>query len=566
MPRTVSSVRLLATAVVVAGLAACAGVPTSGSVHVGRPLPAAGGFDQPDLDHIIPSAPIAGQKPTSIVTGFLNALVDSAGNYGVARLYLAPGTPWRTATGTTLYDERSVVRRLDGRTVGVSLRRVGTIDLRGDFSVAPAVLHTHFTVVRSDGQWRISHLPTGILLSTSDAARTLQPATLYFLNHAQTRLVAEPVLVPPDEPGLATTLIHELIDGPSRTLAPAVTTAVPTGGELLGNVPIDSNGVAAVDLAISLQQVSASQLEQLSAQIVWTLRQLPGVTGVRLLVNGAPLTVTGVARVQSTGSWPQFDPAAPPTSRGALFTQDGRIAGVGATVPTSLTGRGLFAPSVSPDGATAAALSRVGGRTTLLVGPAAGTLQPRWTAASISAPSFDPQGDVVADVGIGVRSKLLEVPVEGPVHRVLVPSSLRRVAISAVAISRDGSRIAMVTGPPANQALAVGDLTTVHGVLSISSSTLVIPGRQDVEGVAWAGANEIVTTVRQSAHRREVVEAGVDGYQIHQLLQAGLPNDASEVAAAPDEPILAFAGGAVWSLSSSRWVSVRSGRDPSYAG
>jgi Lipoprotein LpqB beta-propeller domain/Sporulation and spore germination len=545
-------------------LASCAGVPRSGSVHVGRALPAIGG--QEPSARVIASPPVAGMTPARIVTGFLDALVDTNGNYEVARLYLAPQTVWHTPTETTLYDQRSSARSAGAHVLGVTLGRVGTIDLRGNFRVAPATLHVHFTMIRSEGQWRISHLPPGILLSTSDAARTLQPSTIYFFNRAQTRLVPEPVLLPPDEPGLATTLIHELIDGPNRSLAPAVVTSVPNGTALVGNVPIDSNGVASVDLQGSVQQESAGQLEQLSAQIVWTMRQLPGVTGVRLLVAGVPLSAAGVARVQPIGSWPQFDPATPPTSRGALFVEDGRVVGVGATVPASLAAHGLESPTISADGTTAAALRASGHRTTLLVGPAAGTLQPRWTAPSIVSPAFDALGDVVAVVGLGARSKLIEVPVEGPVRQVSIPAALRAQGISAVAISRDGSRIAMVVGPAARQALVVGSLTSVDGVLAIGSSSLVVSGGHDVYGVAWAGASELLTTVRQSTHRREVVETGVDGYQLEELPHTGLAPDPTQVAAAPGQPTLAVAGGAVWMLAGSRWGRVATGRDPSYAG
>jgi sporulation and spore germination protein/lipoprotein LpqB-like beta-propeller protein len=560
----VPSPRMLVVAGLVAVLAGCAGVPESGSVHVGRSLPGGSAVGANDI-RVDASPPFPGESPSQIVNGFFNALVDNDGGYAVAKSYLAPGVPWHTATSTTLYDNRSTVR-VSTHSVRVVLRRLGTVDSRGDYRVAPATLKEHFTVVRSVGQWRISHLPPGILLSTSDAQRTLQPATIYFFNRAETRLVPEPVLVPPDTPGLATTLIRELIAGPSRALAPGVLTAVPSGTGLLGTVPIDVNGVAEVDLNGSVQQVSPAQFERLSAQIVWTLRQLTAVTAVRLLVNGAPLSVPGIARVQQIGSWPQFDPATPPTARGALLSDHGRLIGLGRSVPVSLSVGPLIAPAVSADGTTVAALRPGRHRMTLMVGSALGTVRARLSGPWLSAPAFDPQGDVVVISGVGARSRLMEVPVTGAVRPVLVPRAVRRAGISAMTVSRDGSRIAMVVGPVGERQLLVGALTSAHGGLAVEGINLVIPGSSDVSGVAWAGGNEIVTTVRASKTSRVVLETGVDGYEPQTVDGLGAPADPTQVAAAPDQRMLVVADGAVWMLAGSRWQRVHAGQSASYAG
>lgn len=557
--------RWIAIAGVAAALGGCAGVPESGSVHVGRALPAGSGVEANEI-RVIASAPIPGMSPGRLVSGFLNALVDSDGNYAVARLYLAPGAVWHPVTGTTVYDGGPTVRVRGVHSVDVAVPRVGTIDPRGNFRVAPGTLHTRFTVVRSDGQWRISHLTAEILLSASDADRTFQTAMIYFFNRAQTRLVPEPVLVPPDAPGLATTLIRELVDGPNRSLAPAVANAVPPGTVLVGNVPIGSDGVAEVDLAGSVQQVSAAELERLSAQIVWTLRQVTSVTAVRLLINGAPLSVAGVATVQPIGSWPQFDPESPPTSHGALLSDGGRIVGLGTSVPTALAGKDLVAPVISADGTVVAALHRKRHRTTLVEGAAAGGLRARLSGASLTSPAFDPQGDVIVVSGVGARSRLVEVPPVGAARPVTVSASIRHEGISQVAISRDGSRIAMVVGPPGHQALAVGAVAVTHGAIAIDSIYLVIPGAADVSGVAWSGANAIATTVRESRNHRVVELTGADGYEPHAVGGASLPRDPTQVAASPGQRMLAVVGGAVWMLSEARWQQVSLGQDPSYAG
>jgi hypothetical protein len=290
------------------------------------------------------------------------------------------------------------------------------------------------------------------------------------------------------------------------------------------------------------------------------------VTAVRLLVNGAPLNIAGVAKVQPIRSWPQFDPEAPPTSSGALGSDGGRIVGIGSPVPPALAHGQFDAATLTADGTTVAALRTSRGRTTVLVGPGTGPLRARFKAASVSALSVDPGGDLLFATGIGAASRLLEVPSTGAVRRVAVPRAVRDRGISALAISRDGSRIAMIVGPPGSAALVVGAMTEDHGAQSVVGPAVVIPGADDAQGVAWAGANTIVTTVRVSAQRRGVIETTVDGYQPRALTRAGLPSDPTQVAAAPGQPVLAVADGAVWRLVGALWIRVRDGSDPSYAG
>jgi hypothetical protein len=503
-----------------------------------------------------------------LVGGFLSALVDGDNDYFTARQFLAPGTSWNASSGITLYDASTVtITRSGPSEVEVSVHRVGIIDPKGSYRSAPGSLHLTLGVVRVGGQWRITSLRAGVLLSTADAQRSLQPVALYYLNRTQTRLVPDPILVsaPAQQPGLATTLIGNLLAGPSRALAPAVETAVPPGTSLVGNVLIDGNGVAEINLAGSVEP-STSQAQQLSAQIVWTLRQLPSVKFVRLVDNGAPLSATGVPVQQGIGAWPQFDPRARPTSFGALLSNQGHVLPIDRTVPGPLLVGELFAPAVSADGSTVAALQRAHGETTLLVSTADGSFRRRLTEPSLSAPTFDPQGDVVIVSGTGKQSTIIEVPPDGRQREVDVHPEISQLGISAVALSRDGSRIAMVVGPPGRGELVVGAVSVTSGALVINGGLVVIPASQDVAGVAWAGANQIATTVRVRAAQRAVVETTVDGYTETVITSAGLGAPPTQVAAAPDQPLLAGAGGGIWSFADRHWTRVATGATPSYAG
>jgi hypothetical protein len=149
---------------------------------------------------------------------------------------------------------------------------------------------------------------------------------------------------------------------------------------------------------------------------------------------------------------------------------------------------------------------------------------------------------------------------------VSLPADLRGAGVSAIAISRDGSRAALVVGPPGHAALFVSAFSEAHGAPVISGDAVVLQPTEAVSGLAWAGSNRIATTVRRGPGQRAVVLTSVDGYRPHTVSSIGLPANPTQVAAAPGQPLLAGAGGGVYSLSNRAWTRVSSGRDPSYAG
>lgn len=553
--------------VLAAALSGCAGVPTSGPVHLGTTLPSVSGVDDRAI-HAYPQGPVDGQTPVEVVTQYLDAMVDNDSNYGVARRFLAAGTQWNSTSRIVLYRQLSLsVAAIRRGLVRASFNQVGVIDARGSYRVAQRERAAQFRLTRNDGQWQISGLAPGVLLSTADALRSLEPANLYFLTPAQNRLVPEPILVPPDEPGLATILVHALLEGPPAALASVVETAAPSGLDLVGNVPIDRDGNAEVNLSGGVQQLSAPELQRLSAQIGWTLRQIPTVTGIRLLENGTPLTDDGVPRVQPIGIWREYDPDGAPLSTGALLVKpDGTVVGARHTVPKAFNGRSLTAPVFSAGGARVAALRADQSGTTLLIGGADGPVHERLSAPVLSSPAFDPAGDVYVIEGSGPAARLVELPPTGAKRSVTVPQSVLDRGLDAVSISRDGTRVAMVAGPAQHSALLVGTLTTMRGQVRVTNVVTVIPADRDVAGVAWQQANRIVTTAVHGRHGRAVLRASIDGYRPHVMTNTGLPRRPTQVAAAPGQPLLATAAGAVWSLGINGWTRVSTGQDPSYAG
>jgi hypothetical protein len=559
------SAAAVATALGVLVLAGCGGVPTSGSVHVGNAVaPATVGQSQDNL-RVLPPRPQPGMSQLSLVRAFLGATVDSDGDYSAARAYLARGTSWNTSAGITTYNQGATVLRREGsRVVQVSAPEVGAITTRGDYLTASGTVVRNFSLVRQDGEWRISRLPAGVLLSMDDAQHVLQTETLYYLNPSNNALVPEQILVPQTQLGLPTTLVRALVSGPPPTLASAVHTAVPAGTRLLGNVPVTSDGVAEVDLAGVPPQLTALSLVRLLAQIGWTLKDLD-VRAVQLLVDGEPLIVPGFSTLQSPSK--AYDPNLEPAQHGLLYVRGGRVLGLGEAVPAALARRvGLSGPAISADGTAVAALRRHGAGEQLLVGAATDAVSPRLTASRITAPSFDPSGDVVVVAGTGAASRIIKLSGSGKRERISAPGSLLAAGITNLAVSPDGTRLAMVVGTRGPRSLMVGLLRTRRGQLQLVGVRPVISAGSDVRGLAWEGADEIITTMIGGDGKRAVVGTDTIGYAVHELSSTRLPGRPVQVADAPGERPYAVASGTLYRLLRGRWQRVSPGVDPSYAG
>jgi hypothetical protein len=542
----------------------CAGVPDSGSVHVGRSLPGPGGIENDDI-RVLPAPPHDGMTPVELVDGFLRSLVYSEGSYGIARDYLAPDTGWHPSQSVTTYDEEALqVTRTGPTTVAVRAPRIGVVDGRGEYTPAPGLLEEKLGLTRSAGEWRINRLPPTVLLSALDANRSLQAATIYFLNRQQTRLVPDQLLVNVQPAGLATTLVRTLLTGPPPPLAAAVHTAVPADMTLLGNVPIDDDGTAEVNLPVTARDLPPASLARLSAQLVWTLRQLSGVTALRLLADGRPLSAPGVPSRQPLSSWASFDPDGAPSKAAALVVRNGRLTAIGSRAPASVAGRRVRAAVLSDDGARVAALRQTTTGNALLSGSSLqGPLRTRQLGGGAVPPSFLPEGDVVTAV-TSPRSQLELVTPGNAVRVVAAPAAVRSAGVTALRVSRDGTQLAMVLGPVGNRSLAVGLLTPSHGSLAVTDVRTIVPGVRDVSGVAWAGGTRIVSTERASGGRRSVIEVDADGYEMDTLPTQGLPGRVDQVAAAPGRTVLAGDGRAVWSLTGATWTKASTGASPTY--
>ena len=553
-------------------LTGCAGIPESGAVHVGRPVPALGGLGDIDV-RVLPAAAQPGDSPSEIVHGFLRALVNSDGDYEIARSYLTrrAASSWKSGEGVTTYDDSGVDIRdtsagTNSRTLQFRAPWVGDIDGRGNYAPHSGPVRSTFGLVKQSGQWRIDHLDDGVLLSALDAQRTFRPALVYYLNRSGTTLVPEQVLLRPTAQSVTTALVRALLVGPGKWLAPSVRTGFPSGTDLLGNVPVDSNGVAEVNLSNVVHQASSGQLKALSAQIVWTLRQVNEISVVRLLADGSALAVPGVPINQPIRSWASYNPSAPPSSSVAVFDHDGVWqTGGGAHPGLAAATAGLSRLGLSDNGSTIAGI-RTHRHSASLVLSARGTSPSvQLTADALTTPTFDASGAAYTVATRGVSRTVEMVAADGSVRQVTADPHLLARPVQQLRLSRDGARVAAVVGRTGHGHLVVGRVTVTRGGVQFGAFRNVLPGTADVRGVAWDGGGELVVSAADPGGGRELLEVDVDGYGTVTVPTSDLPTEPVDVAKAPGQPLLVTAGGSVWRRAASgNWSRVGSGDQPVY--
>lgn len=566
---------LLLPALLVSG---CAGMPSSGAVHLGRAVSVNGGLGDLDV-RVLPPAPFPGMSPGEVVNGFLHALVNDDGDYLIARTYLTPAAAagWDAGAGVTTYDDGSLrvtVPASGGarRTVTVTANRIGTVDRRGDYTPKPGTLALQLGLVRVRGEWRIDRLPAGVPVSTLDAQRSLRLADVYYVNPAGTAVVPEQVLLHSNEQGVATALLKALLSGPGGALAPAVRTAAPRGTTLLGTVPIDTTGTADVNLSAAARQASSADLQLLAAQVVWTLRQVTGITAVRLQSDGSPLPVPGVAVREPVTAWSSLDPASGGSNAGAYVSAGGAVTLGAAPAGFRAAVRAHdLAVALAPDGSSFALVRpapRAGVQ--LLVGHTRNGAGAVLDGRTLTPPTFDRDGDVFTVVDDAAGRRVVEVTLGGQVRPVSADPPTTTAVVQQLRLSPDGTRVAVVSGRTGSGRLLVGRVGTSRGQVTFSSFRAILPAANDVRGVAWLDGSDLAVTAAGPAGagaHRQVLEVDVDGYEPRALPADAIGSPPVDVAATTGQPLLvATAAGDVWSSVAGRWQRLGAGRAPAYAG
>ncbi|MHB1065355.1 MAG: LpqB family beta-propeller domain-containing protein [Georgenia sp.] len=324
--------RALVTALAAAvALAGCASLPRTGPVTASKPeLPAAQGIG------LYARGPEAGAEPEAIVEGFLAA---SAAGYSdeflVAREFLAGAAvqTWQPLAQVRVFDEVPEYSRTATGAVQLSVDTDASVDSAGryDESAPGSTIEADFTLARVGGEWRIIDLDDGVFLPAANFLSVYTQTPLYFLTPDKGYFVPDVRWFP--RQNLATSLVRNLLTGPSPWLAAGAVSMIPPGTRMSVESVAVTDGVAAVDLSADALVADEDRRALLFAQIERTLRGVSGVQDVALTAAGAP--------VELTVPVPEL-PTYPFGAANAVVIADGVPADVVAGVPVPRPGAALM--------------------------------------------------------------------------------------------------------------------------------------------------------------------------------------------------------------------------------
>jgi hypothetical protein len=322
-----------------------------------------------------------------------------------------------------------------------------------------------------------------------------------------------------------------------------VRTAFPVGTKVR-SVHTDPSGLVTVDLSAEVAKTSPAQKEQMSAQLVWTLRGSGGLfRQLRLQSAGRPVRLGSSGSQIETLDRGDLDSYAPDglSSRAALYYIGGRRLRMLDSTPgpaADESGQQIAdAAAVSPRGGGVALVTRTRAGDELKTGPTTGPFVVRARAASISSPTW---GSGERGVWYLQDGRLMLAPLSGRAVAVPIVNIAAYGPVSVIRVARDGARIAMVTGKGTARRLVVGRIVD-RGGFQVVGLRSVARGVGDVSDLSWETATSIVVLGRV-VDVAAPVRVAVDGSTVALVNRIGLEGSLpSSIAAAPGQPLVVAA-------------------------
>ncbi|MEU9838309.1 LpqB family beta-propeller domain-containing protein [Actinomadura sp. NPDC048032] len=586
---------LLAVAVLVLGGAGCANVPSGGQVVSGKPAERAERVDDPYV-RLIPVKPRPEWGPAQIVSGFLSASASFDDGHKVAKQYLSGQTSWNpglrpfvTVLASRITDPHVIKSSGNQATVRVTGEELGTITADGQYTASPKALDATFQLTRTpQGVWRIAGLPgddkAGLLLTKDDVERAMRTVNLYFFAPDRRTLVPNGVFLPVvNRQTLPTQLVQALLTGPTSWLNGAVDTAFPEGTRLRRSVQIDKD-VATVDLT---GQARGGDVERMSAQLSWTMRQLSEIKSWRLSIEGRTVAPDGTGATQPVNGWLGNSPDGQVPSEGVQ--QSAYVVGPSGflgtlesdraqPVVTGAAGR-LTRPAVAPDHQEFAGLSADESQV-LVAAPVTGQPAPRvlLTArpgARFTAPTWSHDGTLwVVETKKNESSLWVRRRGKPPVRAAHWGLGGREVL--AFRMARDGVRAAVIARVDGRPQVQVGRIVqSSGGALDVGSFLPVSSELQDAVDLAWRDYGTLAVLGRAKRDSQTLpFLMPISGSAITSL-GVGSLGEPRTIAAAPGAPILIGTRSSGKdqvcrqrspSNSYSPWICPTPAKDPSYPG
>lgn len=547
-------------------LSACSSVPTAGPVGtieaVAEPETGARFVNNPP-------PPREGASPPEVLDGFLVAGIGVSDNYNVARSYLTPALAetWEPEEEVTIYrsDPKISSTPTEGQ-LQLQVEVAAYIDAEGVRRNVGSGTTESFTVQMEqvEGEWRVAEIPSGIMISTADAANLLQSHELYFYSSSYRYWVPD-VRWFVNRQGIATNIVKALIDGPAPYLQGAVTSAFPENTALaVDSVPIES-GTATVDFTQEILTATDNlRRQQMEQQLRVTLTGLNTVNSVQLRA-GQPIDID----IDPDLVQPNLDPAVPSrqiviTENELAFLEGGQLTPVN-DVP-SVAGFDPVDPAMSYDGKNYAFLNDE--RTELMATGEGQTVRTITVGADLTHPSYDPANWIWTAGTADARSYIRAIPPGGSANNaieVLAPWLGNRT-ISEIRISRDGARALIVAQQSGqSQLLLSGVSRSEDGVPQTLSDPISLNPPGAIDTAKWVTETSVVvadasdegsvvaTLIPFAAEADEFLP--LEGGLVHLSAGTGRTN------------VFAQSGNSIYGVVGNSWTDQGvTARDPSFAG
>lgn len=511
--------RLTRTVVALVGLlavlttAGCVNVPTRGAIE--RVVGVETGCENCVNVEVAP--PTAGEEPLQIVEGYLRANSNYQPNYAVARQFLSRSAAekWSPEDSVSIYRGSPVA---DGDKVSLSGSLVGSLDRDRTYTPLSQTLSRDLGLVKEGGEWRIGNPLPGLMVAEYSFISFYQSYDLYFVGN--NNLVPDPIYLPRlrNPANVASALMKALLAGPSRWLAPAVSTAIPQDTTLSVDSVTITDGIAEVPLSDTVLAMSETKRTQMAAQVVYTLKQLVGIKGVKFSVNqkpfGVPESDPATLVVPVTAISTDLDPipfvaaeqlyVVAKSSRAVQLVSDNADQSSRSALLGPLGSGEIPVDSLAVSVANTDVAAVTDDRTVLRRGPTAnatpGSVATLLTGVTdLLRPQFSRYGEVWAVGRQGGDQRLWMFrsdpePIEVDADKVLSGGK-----IQAFKISPDGTRIAMVRRTAGGSELGLARITrsdqdrvTVDGWRTLDTTQTRKPVVRRIADVGWLDATQLV--------------------------------------------------------------------------
>ncbi|RMI46933.1 hypothetical protein EBO15_04705 [Actinomadura harenae] len=583
---------MIAAAALTLGASGCAAMPGGGRV---TSVKAQERSEQVDESYVrlIPVAPQNDWSAKEVVSGFLAASASFDDDHKVAKEYLANPTGWHPGPrpSVAVFADRPDLQIIGKSDTQVIVRltgtQLGTITSDGQYTAFQKAVSVDYQVTRNpQHQWRISALPDALgqtmLLNKSDVEQVFRTFNLYYFSPDKHTLVPNGVFLPlVSREDLPQRLVQAVISGPTAWLRGAVWSAFPRGTKLNG-LSLDKD-VATVDLS---KEAATGNINQMSAQLAWSLGPLSEVKQWRLRIEGrGVVTPDGKNDVQTFADWQTNSPDGPTNDDHRAYTigAAGHLSTLNLNnyipmpVVTNAPGR-MVRPAVSPDQHEAVGLSP--DQKQLLVADLTSNGVPHVLRTAkdpegrFTPPCWDRQGTLWT-VETSPGKSMLWKRERGKPLKPVWHWGLDGREIYALQVARDGVRVAVIAKiEDGRKQVQLGRIAGSGDRIDAGSFVPVSSELAETDDLSWRDYNTLAVLGRKTLDTQVLPYLmPVDGSAVTSL-GVGSLGEPQSIAAVPGGPVLIGTKSSSQRLvchqsafrdRDSEWVCSVAGSDPTYA-